>query len=178
MLHIRTTKTSSKKIAVQIVKYEKRRLIVVKHIGSSGSKNELQSLKQEAKSWIEKTTEQETLFPKEPQVVQLKQFQYLGFRYGLLYETLNKIFKHFNFSLSSCTLFSPIRISPAANAILILSGVSFPFILYYSSYHLSLVFLYIFVYTMISLIGFLSGIELPLLMDIVNNNNNSYSGLI
>ena len=97
MLHIRTTKTSSKKIAVQIVKYEKRRLIVVKHIGSSGSKNELQSLKQEAKSWIEKTTEQETLFSKEPQVVQLKQFQYLGFRYGLLYETLNKIFKHFNF---------------------------------------------------------------------------------
>ena len=63
MLHIRTTKTSSKKIAVQIVKYEKRRLIVVKHIGSSGSKNELQSLKQEAKSWIEKTTEQEILFP-------------------------------------------------------------------------------------------------------------------
>ena len=31
---------------------------------------------------------------------------------------------------------------------------------------------------MISLIGFLSGIELPLLMDIFNNNNNSYSGLI
>lgn len=62
--------------------------------------------------------------------------------------------------------------------ILILSGVSFPFILYYSSSHLSLVFLYVFIYTMISLIGFLSGIELPLLMDIFNNNNNSYSGLI
>lgn len=62
--------------------------------------------------------------------------------------------------------------------ILILSGVIFPLILYLSFDIISLIFLYIIVYSIISLIGFLSGIELPLLMDIFNDNNNSYSGLI
>ena len=99
MFHIRTTKTGSGKTAVQVVRYEKRQLVVVKHIGSAKGENEIEGLKNSAKNWIEKVTKQQSLFPEaaEPQAIQLKQIQYLGFRYGLLYESLNEICKYFNF---------------------------------------------------------------------------------
>lgn len=99
MFHVRTTKTSSGKTAVQIVRYEKRRMILVRHIGSSNESQELQRLKHIAKNWIERTAQQQSLFPEAsaPSAFQLNQVQYLGFKYGLLYESLYEVSKHFNF---------------------------------------------------------------------------------
>ncbi|OGU81490.1 MAG: hypothetical protein A2W11_10850 [Ignavibacteria bacterium RBG_16_35_7] len=97
--HIRTTKTTSKATAVQIIRYQNRRLIVVKHIGSAHNEDELKKLKEIAFSLLEKLTKQQSLFSKEQSIhlLQLKEYQYLGFRYGLLYESLYEICKRFNF---------------------------------------------------------------------------------
>lgn len=99
MFHLRTTRTSSGSTAVQIVRYEKRKLVIVKHLGSACDKKELQSLKESAWLWIERASKQPSLFYEELDTSEnlLKRYQYVGFRYGLLYESLYKLIKHFEF---------------------------------------------------------------------------------
>ena len=101
MLYIRTTKTASGSTAVQVVKYLNRKKIIVSHIGSAKNKPELKALKQAATAWIEKTSKQPSLFPaKTPSsLVPLDKCQYLGFRYALVYESLQKLFTKFKFHL-------------------------------------------------------------------------------
>lgn len=101
MFYIRTTKTSSNATAVQVVRYQKRKMIVVKHIGSAHEKEKLKNLKQTATEWIEKETRQQSLFPNEKNslALLLKQYQYVGFRYGLVYENLYQLCKQFKFHL-------------------------------------------------------------------------------
>ncbi len=48
MFHIRTTKTSSGAIAIQVIKYKNRKRVVMAHMGSAHSKTEIVSLKQTA----------------------------------------------------------------------------------------------------------------------------------
>jgi len=100
MYHIRTTKTSSKATAVQIVRYEDRKLIVVAHIGSAHNAKELDVLKKSASAWIEKTSKQTSLLPDSrlnANFVQLDKCQYLGVRYGFIHEVLMLVIKHFGF---------------------------------------------------------------------------------
>lgn len=100
MFYIRTTKTASNASAVQIVRYQNRRTIIVQHIGSTHDERELTVLKQTAREWIETNSHQPLLFPSlKSTTFPLHQCQYLGFRYGLLYETLNKLFTKFKFHL-------------------------------------------------------------------------------
>ena len=56
MLHIRTTKTSSKATAVQVVEYVRRKMIILIHIGSAHSEEEILS------EWILKNDKQTSLF--------------------------------------------------------------------------------------------------------------------
>jgi len=94
--HIRTTPTSSKATAVQVVEYINRKMTLSKHIGSAHNEEQLKKLKIAASEWIEKTTKQETLFPKE--LISLdKQYRYIGFRYGFIYETLKQLCVHLGF---------------------------------------------------------------------------------
>ncbi len=98
MYSTRTTKTASGATAVQIVKYELRKKIVVKHIGSAHTTDELLSLKQLAFNWIEKESQQPPLFLLEKPVqnlIPIDKCQYLGFRYTFTYETISKIFHLF-----------------------------------------------------------------------------------
>jgi transposase len=102
MLHVRTIKTSSGATAVQIVRYQGRKTVVTQHIGSAHNKKDLLLLKQAAADWIAKATSQSSLFPsREPSssILPLDKCQYLGFRYGLLYEVLSKHFTLFKFHL-------------------------------------------------------------------------------
>ena len=101
MLHIRTTKTASGATAVQVIRYLNRKKIVVAHIGSAHNKQELTALRQTAIIWVEKTSRQPSLFPGEPVsgLVPLDKCQYLGFRYALIYESLQKLFTIFKFHL-------------------------------------------------------------------------------
>lgn len=62
MYHLRTTKTKSGAIAVQVVEYVKRKTVVIKHIGSAKKIKEVNLFKRAARDWIEKNDPQQTLF--------------------------------------------------------------------------------------------------------------------
>ena len=106
MYHIRTTKTASGSTAVQVVRYQDRKKIIVVHIGSAHDTNELVDLKSIAASWIEKAAQQPSLFKASlpSRLVPLDKCRYLGFRYGLAYETLQKLFLIFKFHLLKAPL--------------------------------------------------------------------------
>ncbi len=89
--HIRKIKTASNAIAVQVIKYQNRKRVVVKHIGSAHNKDQLLILLDNAKNWIEEQTKQISLFPEKEQFIQLDKCEYLGFQYRFLYETLEKL---------------------------------------------------------------------------------------
>lgn len=108
MYHIRTAKTSSGAVAVQIVRYANRKLIVIRHIGSAHNQEELSRLKKIALLWIEKESRQKPLFPLDnsSKIVQIDKCQYMGTRYGFIYEILMQMIKHFGFlSLTSKRIF-------------------------------------------------------------------------
>ncbi len=74
-------------------------MIVVKHIGSAHGKEEILALRRSAAVWIEKASGQSLLFSDmevQPSA-KLENYQYLGFRYALVYETLYDMCKLFGF---------------------------------------------------------------------------------
>lgn len=98
---VRTVKTSSGATAVQIVRYEKGRRVVVSHIGSADAPENLLVLKEEAQRRIEKNSMQISLFPKEKQktspILVINKSEYLGARYSFIYEVLMQLLCLFNF---------------------------------------------------------------------------------
>lgn len=103
MLYTRTTKTASGATAVQVVRYENRKKIVVTHIGSAHYQKELLSLKRTAARLIKKISRQRSLLPDKDQrpanLLPLDKCRYVGIRYSFLYETLSRIFILFKFHL-------------------------------------------------------------------------------
>jgi len=101
MLYLRTTKTASGATAVQVVQYANRRKVVVKHIGSIHTPEELVSLRLTGKKWIEQETHQQRLFPHaEKQIKSLTPIEkclYLDTRYSFIYDVLSQLFRLFHF---------------------------------------------------------------------------------
>ena len=101
-MYIRTTKTSSHAQAVQVVSYKNRKLIIEKHIGSAHTEDELTTLKNIAKNWIQKHARQRSLFDLNKtvssQFVSLDKCQFLGVYQIFAYEILKRIFSHFKFT--------------------------------------------------------------------------------
>lgn len=98
MPSIRKTVTASGAIAVQVVRYEKRKVVVLKHIGSAKTKEEVVALMESAASWIEKQTDQLPLFSKEKRkVIALDTSQYMGAFHMLAYDALCVAFKSCGF---------------------------------------------------------------------------------
>lgn len=107
MYHIRTTKTASGAIAIQVVHYADRALIVDAHVGSAHTDEEVKTFKTIAASWIEKAAKQSSLFPAPTdrrKLALVSQCEYLGVRYAFLYETLHKLVARFGFSAYCSTL--------------------------------------------------------------------------
>lgn len=97
-MRVRTTKTGSSSTAVQVVRYEYGKTIVVKHLGSAKDEDEIIRLKQKAFEWIINTTKQQSFFPKEVSFEPLfNKYQHLGIRYNFLYEVLTHVFSLFGF---------------------------------------------------------------------------------
>lgn len=100
MYHIRTTKTASEATAVQIVKYVDRKIIIVNHLGSAHTTEDIQSLKNIATDWIEKETKQSSLFPSisiKNSLITLDKLEYIGVRFTFIYEVLHKMLDRFKF---------------------------------------------------------------------------------
>jgi transposase len=104
-MYIRTTKTSSGAIAVQVVHYVRRKMEVLSHVGSAKNEGDLLSLKKIASDWIHgKNNEQMSLVPQfneqlSSTIVQIDKCQYLGFRYQLFYDCLWSLAIKFKFHL-------------------------------------------------------------------------------
>lgn len=87
MYHIRITKTASNARAIQVVRYDNRKLLIVAHIGSTHNDKDLTVLKRTAQKWIEKVSRQRPLFSetnrKTPGLIPFDKCRYLGIR-GLI----------------------------------------------------------------------------------------------
>lgn len=105
MLHVRTTKTASSATAVQVVRYDGKNTIVVKHIGSAETKADIQLLKEAASHFIREkltATGQQQLFLSEREspsskIIQLDKCEYLGVRHTFIYDALTHIASMFGF---------------------------------------------------------------------------------
>ena len=88
MYHIRTTKTDSGATAIQIVRYENRKMIVAAHIGSAHTASEIKAARLSAKQWIDKASKQPSLFPADKKsastLISLQKCHYLGFYYNFI----------------------------------------------------------------------------------------------
>ncbi len=92
MLSIRKTKTLSGSISVQIVYYKNRKVVVVKHIGSGNSNEEVELLIRKAKSWIEEKSFQIELFPIEiKNEGTIKDYQFKGVTHHFAYHILEEV---------------------------------------------------------------------------------------
>ncbi len=99
--HVRTVKTASGATAVQIIRYEKRKRVIVSHIGSAHTTEDLVALQKEAKKRIEENSAQKSLFspddkPASPILV-INKSEYIGIRYSFMYQTLSALFRLFDF---------------------------------------------------------------------------------
>lgn len=103
-MKVRVVSTASKSRAVQVVRYDGGRRLVLKHIGSGRSQEEVSALKQLAHEWIKKQSGQGQLFPlllENEDKLLLRKYQYLGFRYGLVAETIQSVFNRFDLKENS-----------------------------------------------------------------------------
>ncbi len=102
MLHVRTVKTASGSTAIQVVRYEGKRTVVVKHIGSGKNEKEVVLLRKQASGWIQDISHQRSLFgedfEKENRIIQLNKCKFLGTRHLFLYEKINAVFHSIGFS--------------------------------------------------------------------------------
>lgn len=95
MPSIRTVKTASGSTAVQVVEYRKRKPVILKHVGSARTTEEIPLLETQAMRWLENYTKQRSLFPPPstnsvaPYITQWDGRQFVGIRYGLAYEVLS-----------------------------------------------------------------------------------------
>ena len=94
MLHIRVVKTKGSSRAVQIIRYQNSKRIVVKHIGSGSTDEEILTLSETARLYIQDITQQSLLFPDmmfPESAVGIDQYEYLGFYYTFVYDLLYSI---------------------------------------------------------------------------------------
>lgn len=115
-MKIRTVKTSSESIAVQVVEYVQRKTKILSHIGSARNEDELFKLKQKAILWINNNSKQSLLFKDLPASIDnffsnnsdviinsysdnivKEKYKSIGSRYQLLYDSLINIADLFGF---------------------------------------------------------------------------------
>jgi len=110
---IRIDRTNPSALRVQIVRYLQRKRVVLKHVGTAHTEDELLSLKEVALRWIREHPQQSQLFSTPPSTQGsdiLKSFEYRGIRYSFAYEFLRYIFEHFQFAALSSPLLTDLVI--------------------------------------------------------------------
>jgi len=92
MPSIRKTKTASGATAVQVVRYRNRKVVVLKHIGSTRMKEEIEALVQSADAWIRQNVGQSSFFAEQSsRVLPLAHCTFEGVRHEVAYRTLTTI---------------------------------------------------------------------------------------
>lgn len=92
MASIRKIKTGSGAIAVQVVRYENRKVVVLQHIGSGHTEEEVAALIESGRVWMEQETFQPSLFPKKAmRTLPLSTSAYVGVSHRFAYDALYAI---------------------------------------------------------------------------------------
>lgn len=107
MLKYREVKTSSGNTAVQVYYLYNRKRVIVKHLGSAMTNEELNNLKQQAQQFIEDYSSQATLFPtlKSGAYSYLEQYECVGFYYSFFYDTIQRLIAQIGFEELTSNLF-------------------------------------------------------------------------
>lgn len=92
-MKIRIVKTASKARAVQIVRYQNNKRIIIQHIGSAHTEAELEELILSAEEWIKSYSSQLSVFPDESpnKLLHLNHCTFIGVRYGYFYGQITLI---------------------------------------------------------------------------------------
>ena len=100
MPSIRKTKTSSGATAVQAVRYENRKVVILNHFGSAKTKEELSALMTDAEKWLKRYTRQLSLFVQnnEGRILHLGVNRCAGTRCYCAYAVLTQALKHIGFT--------------------------------------------------------------------------------
>ena len=113
MLHIRIVKTKGNSKSVQVYHYHKGKRVIIKHIGSGTTEQEITALQEMAKVFISNHTKQASLFeefkPNEQDVL-LSQCVYIGSYYTFLYDILRTIQQHIGYTLLGDTLLNDLAL--------------------------------------------------------------------
>jgi transposase len=80
-----------------VINYVKRKVNVLKHLGSGDNKEEIEILKEQATNWIKQELNRTGLFQDNEDSF-FKNYQYEDFTYRFAYEFLEKIYLKFNFN--------------------------------------------------------------------------------
>lgn len=105
MPSIRKTKTASGATAVQVVQYCNRKVVVMKHIGSARTPEEIDALYQSADAWIERSTGQGSLFTtRTSRALPITHCVLVGVRHAIAYRTFMDVAKQCGFDVLNDSL--------------------------------------------------------------------------
>jgi transposase len=92
-MKIRVVKTASKALAVQVVHYRNNKRLILQHLGSAHSDQELNDLMLLAEEWIKNYSGQLSVFPDEDpnKLLHINHCTFLGIRYNFFYEQIRKL---------------------------------------------------------------------------------------
>ena len=92
-MKIRVVKTASKARAVQVVRYQNNKRIVLQHIGSAHNDTDLEELIVVAEEWIKDYSGQLSIFPDESpnKLLHLNHCTFVGVQYRYFYEQIEQI---------------------------------------------------------------------------------------
>lgn len=92
-MRIRIVKTASRAKAVQVVRYQNNRRIVMQHIGSAHTSEALSDLMTLAEEWIKDYTRQLSIFPDENpnRLLHLNHSTFIGIKYRFFYNQVRLI---------------------------------------------------------------------------------------
>lgn len=100
MLKIRVVKTGSSAQAVQVVRYQNNKRVIVKHFGSAHTETELNDLLKIAGDWIQGYTSQLSIFPDDNpnSVLHVNHCSFLGVYYSFFYELISGLQRQISFT--------------------------------------------------------------------------------
>lgn len=92
-MKIRVVKTASNANAVQIIRYQNNKRIILQHIGSAHTKAELDNLILLAEEWMKDFSKQLSIFPDENpnKLIHLNHCSFIGVQYSFFYQQIGVI---------------------------------------------------------------------------------------
>lgn len=92
-MKIRIVKTASKASAVQVIRYQNNKRVILQHIGSAHNDETLKELILVAQEWIKDFSDQLSIFPDEHSnsLLHLNHCTFVGVKYHFFYNLINTI---------------------------------------------------------------------------------------